>query len=63
MKIEINDNLLNHLNEFLKETSFKNLDELLEFILKDYLYNNQVDSNKEEDKKILEERLRNLGYL
>ena len=63
MKIEIDDNLLNHLNEFLKETSFKNPDELIEFILKDYLGNNQVDSNKEEDKKILEERLKNLGYL
>ena len=63
MKIEIDDNLFSHLNKFLKETSFKNLDELIEFILKDYLDNNPVNSNKEEDKKILEERLRNLGYL
>ncbi len=63
MKIEIDDNLFSYLNKFLKETSFKNLDELIEFILKDYLDNNRVNSNKEEDKKILEERLRNLGYL
>jgi len=63
MKIEIDDKLYILLTEFLKETSFKNLDEFIEFILKDYLNSNKVDSNKTEDKKILEERLKNLGYL
>ena len=63
MKFEINDNLAADLTGFLKETSFKTLDELIEFILKDYLDNQQADLNKTENKKILEERLKNLGYL
>jgi metal-responsive CopG/Arc/MetJ family transcriptional regulator len=62
MKIEINEDLAQRLATFLQESSFTDLNELIEFILNDYLENN-TDSSEKSDQEILQERLKNLGYL
>lgn len=66
MEIKIDEILINRLKEFQKETSFKNFEELIEFILNDYLNKSQVEkdeTNLSRDKQKLNDRLRNLGYL
>ena len=63
MKIQIEDDLIARLSEYQKETSFKKVDELINYILSDYLDNQKRDLQKDSDKEILRERLKNLGYL
>ena len=63
MKIEINEDLQNRLQAYLKETSFKTIEELVEFILAEHLDQNKTDRGNDSDKEILQERLKNLGYL
>ena len=64
-KYLLNDGLLNRLREHLTETGFKTVDELIEYILEDYLKQNTATSNSQ-DIKIADEvnqRLKDLGYL
>lgn len=63
MKIDINEELVKQLQGFFKDSSFKDLDELVDFILKDYLEKNKMEEDADSDKDILQERLKNLGYL
>ena len=65
MKINIDNNLVNTLVEHQKETSFKKLEEFIEFILSDYLEKNKnsTDTISNSDQKLLNDRLKNLGYL
>ena len=66
MEIKIDDTLINRLREFQKETSFKNLEELIEFILNDFLDKGQIQQDETDpklDKQELNNRLKNLGYL
>lgn len=65
MKINIDNDLVKTLEEQQKESSFKKLEEFIEFILTDYLEKNknstEVNSNSDQD--LLNDRLKNLGYL
>ena len=65
MKINIDNNLVNTLVEHQKETSFKKLEEFIEFILTDYLEKNKNSTSaiSNSDQNLLNERLKNLGYL
>ena len=66
MKIKIDDVLLSRLKEYQKQTSFKNIDDLIGYILTQYLDSTNTDSNKPDSKSDsdeLNERLKNLGYL
>ena len=63
MKIEINADLQSRLQDYLKQTSFKTIDELAEFILMEYLDKKETDKINDSDEEILQERLKNLGYL
>ena len=65
MKINIDNNLVNTLVEHQKETSFKKLEEFIEFILTDYLEKNKNSTSaiSNSDRNLLNERLKNLGYL
>ena len=63
MKIHIDDDLIARLSEYQKETSFKKIDELINFIITDFLNKQNLDQQKDSDKEILRERLKNLGYL
>ena len=62
MKIEISEELSQRLKIFLKESSFRDLDELVEYIINEYL-ENRDDTAEKTDQEILQERLKNLGYL
>ena len=65
MNLKINDDLFNRLKDHHKDTSFKNLDELVEFIIENYLKENS-DRNKNEEASTPDEinqRLKDLGYL
>jgi len=63
MKIQIDDDLIAQLSEYQKETSFKKIDELIHYILSDYLDSQNGKLQKDTNKEILRERLKNLGYL
>ena len=65
MKINIDNDLVNTLVEHQKETSFKKLEEFIEFILTDYLEKNKNSTSaiSNSDQNLLNERLKNLGYL
>ncbi len=61
----LNDALLIRLKEHLTQTSFKTVNELIEFVLEDYLEKNTSKKNSQ-DVPISDEvnqRLKDLGYL
>lgn len=66
MNISLNDDLYSQLKEYLEETSFKNIEDLIEFILEDYLGSvsrNTNDMSNEKNNDLLNKRLKDLGYL
>lgn len=66
MHIIINDQLIERLSVHQKNTSFKKIEELVEYVIEEYLSAiNEKDnsSDSKSEKEILNERLRNLGYL
>jgi len=65
MNLKISENLLNRLKNHLKETSFKSIDELVEYILENYITENMGQSVKEESSTPdeINKRLKDLGYL
>lgn len=65
MDISIDTELEKQLKDILKNTSFKNLTELINFILLEYITQRQEKAAEQKinDKEILENRLKNLGYL
>ncbi len=60
-KIIIPENLFRQLQVYLEESIFASVEDLAAYILQDFLDKHTTKSPKE--KKIVEERLRNLGYL
>jgi hypothetical protein len=65
MNLKINDSLFNRLQNYHKETSFKNLDDLIEYILESYLAENYGEAKNEETSAPdeINQRLKDLGYL
>ena len=65
MKIDIDSKLVKIIEEHQKKTSFKKLEEFIAFILSDYLEKNKIstDVNSKSDQDLLNDRLKNLGYL
>lgn len=65
MDISLDTELEKQLKDILKNTSFKNLTELINFILLEYITQRQEKAAEQKinDKEILENRLKNLGYL
>ena len=65
MNISIKDNLLEKLEGYLKETSFKDLNELIEYILENYLAENlgQIRNPAPKAPDEITQRLKDLGYL
>ena len=65
MNLKINDDLLNRLKDHNKETSFKDVDELIEYILEKYLSENsqQIPNDDLSIPDKLNQRLKDLGYL
>ncbi|HED09951.1 MAG TPA: hypothetical protein ENJ10_04635 [Caldithrix abyssi] len=63
MKISIDEKLLIALEEHRKETPFKDISELIHFILQDYLLAQENDTVMDDGKKELDDRLRDLGYM
>ncbi len=66
MNVTINKQLFEKITAHQHSTSFKKTEELVEYILEEYLsrYKDENDSSgNKSDKDILNERLRNLGYL
>lgn len=66
MEIKLNSDLVKRLKSYQQQSSFKNFDELIEYILSDFLdktESRQDDPDEKSDKQKLNERLKNLGYL
>lgn len=64
MKIEINDELFDQIKCFLDQTSFTRIQDLVQFILEDYLEQNKEATRKSDsDENQLNNRLKDLGYL
>jgi len=61
VKIEISDKLYKALEKNAKESGFKNVNEYLEFILKELVADEEEISQEDEEK--MKERLKQLGYL
>ncbi|MCD6547248.1 MAG: CopG family transcriptional regulator [Nanoarchaeota archaeon] len=61
VKIEISDKLYKALEKNAKESGFKNVNEYLEFILKELVTDEEEISQEDEEK--MKERLKQLGYL
>ena len=60
--IQIPEALFKEILKRVPESSFKSVDDLITFILQAYL-DNQENNTTEDEQEIVEERLRNLGYL
>ncbi|KAA3612033.1 MAG: hypothetical protein D8M58_20020 [Calditrichaeota bacterium] len=64
MECKINDEILDRLKEYQKNTSFKNLEELIEYILEEYLNKNKDKSDGPHTMPAeINQRLKDLGYL
>jgi metal-responsive CopG/Arc/MetJ family transcriptional regulator len=64
MNIIIDKNLADKLSEILKESSFKSHEELVDFILREFISKHNIPADENPDEKqILRNRLKNLGYL
>ena len=66
MNVFINNHLFERLTAHRHNTSFKKTEELVEYILDEYLIHlkqKHNSSDNKSDKDILNERLKNLGYL
>lgn len=66
VKIEINKELFEKLKSYQTETSFKKIEDFIQYILEEYLLHEVNKPNvkdKRSDKEILNDRLKNLGYL
>ena len=62
--ISISKNLYLMAEKFIKENGgFSSVEELIEFVLSNALEGEEEDVYSEEDKKKIEERLRDLGYI
>ncbi len=61
MTIEIDENLVQRLQQHLEKSSFSDLDELLRFILQDYL-RAQEETGRNTDDQDINDRLKDLGY-
>ncbi|MCB9058247.1 MAG: hypothetical protein H6627_06750 [Calditrichae bacterium] len=67
MNININEELFEQLKNFLDQTSFTQVEDLVHYILEDYLERNKQVLPKSDDRgndeKSLNNRLKDLGYL
>ncbi len=63
MKIAIDEELLALLEEHRKETPYKDIGELIHFILRDYLLAQEGDTPAGDGENELDNRLRDLGYM
>ncbi len=63
--VKIPDTLYKELENFHKQSIFTSLDDLIVFILQEYLdkQSASTDKNEKDTDKIIKERLKNLGYL
>lgn len=64
-KISVPENLFANLQAYLEQSMFASVDDLAAYILQDFLdkQTGGQDQSSEDGNKIIEERLRNLGYL
>ncbi len=65
MQLKINDDLMNRLEDFHRNTSFKEVDELVAYIIESYLAE-QTATRKNDHPESTDEvnqRLKDLGYL
>ncbi|MCB0281398.1 MAG: hypothetical protein KDF60_02370 [Calditrichaeota bacterium] len=67
MNININEELFEQLKNFLDQTSFTQVEDLVHYILEDYLERNKQvlpkSDDRDNDEKSLNNRLKDLGYL
>jgi len=61
MTIEIDDNIAQRLQQHLEKSSFSDLDDLVRFVLEDYL-RAQQESGRNTDDQDINDRLKDLGY-
>jgi metal-responsive CopG/Arc/MetJ family transcriptional regulator len=63
--VKIPDTLYKELENVHKQSIFPSLDDLIIFILQEYLdkQNASPEKNEKDAEKIIKERLKNLGYL
>ncbi len=65
-KVMISDNLYGQLKHYRHKTAFVDVNELIEYILQDYLEqkkSNNLGSSSTEENDEIRKRLKNLGYL
>jgi len=60
MKVEIKNDLVEKIKENIEGTGFKDIDEYIDFVLRDIL--SEQEFNEEDEEKV-KERLRALGYM
>jgi len=60
MKIEINDEIIKKLEKKIEGTAFTNINEYIDYILRDIVSEEEFT---EEDEEKVKERLRALGYM
>ncbi len=63
MNVKIDESLLASLEEHRKETPFRDIHELVDFIIRDYLLAQKAESSAEDGDDELDKRLRDLGYM
>ena len=63
--INIPDSLYLELQTYQKQSIFPSVDDLVSYILQDFLDKQKSDSERQEKdiERVIEERLKNLGYL
>jgi len=60
MKVEIKNDLVEKIKEKIEGTGFKDIDEYIDFVLRDIL--SEEEFNEEDEEKV-KQRLRALGYM
>ncbi len=65
MQLKLNANLVKRLKDYQKNTSFKELDELVAYIIESYLTEKTVTRKNDHHESLDEvnQRLKDLGYL
>ncbi len=63
MEIDLDPHTLDRLNAYLRDSSFKDLSQLIRFILNDFLEQNETgNAASENEDDTLNRRLKDLGY-
>lgn len=64
MKIEINEEIIKEIQKNIKGTNFKNVEDYVNFILKQIIKQEETSKGfSEDDEDKIKERLRGLGYI